>query len=88
MSSLSVRIFQLADRLQQPLDDILLIENGQLHRDSRQVFKMRGGFGGAIFSVLVVEINQDVAMHSIPGQQDEHDEIRDEQRHIEGVGVV
>ena len=37
------RIFQLADRLQQPLDHILLVENRQLHGYPRQVLEIRGG---------------------------------------------
>ena len=82
------RIFQLADRLQQPLDHVLLIENGQLHRDARQVLEVRRRFRGAIVSVLVIQIHQNVAVHPVTGQQDQHNEIRDQQRSIECIGVI
>ena len=82
------RIIQLADRLQQAFDDILLIEDRQLHRDQRQIFKMRGGFGGVVLAVLVIEIDEDVAVHAIPRQQNEHNEIRNQQREIESVRLV
>jgi hypothetical protein len=49
---------------------------------------MRSRFGGAIFLVLVIQIHQDVAVHAVPGQQDEHNEIRNQQHAIECVGVV
>ena len=38
--------------------------------------------------MLVIEIYEDVAVHSVTRQQDQHDEIRNEQRHIKGIGVV
>ena len=82
------RILQLADRLQQALDYVLLVENRQLHRDARQVFKTRGRLGRAVLPVLVIQIDQDVAVHSVSREQNQHDEIRDQQRHIESVGVV
>ena len=59
------RIFQLADRLQQPLHNILLVEDRQLHGDPRQVFKIRRRLGRAFFPVLVIQIHQHVAMHPI-----------------------
>jgi len=38
--------------------------------------------------VLVIEINQDVAMRAIRRQQDQYDEIRNQQRRIKGVRVI
>ncbi len=82
------RIFQLADRLQQPLDHILLIEDGQLHGDARQLLEVGRRVGGAVFLVLVIQINQNIAVHAVAGEQDQHNEIRNQQRAIECVRVV
>src|SRR5579863_3319927 len=38
--------------------------------------------------MLVIKVNQNVAVHPVGGQQDQHNEIRNQQRAIEGVGVV
>jgi hypothetical protein len=81
-------ILQLADRLQKALDYVLFIENGELHGHARQVFEVRGRLGRAILAVLVVQVDQHVAVHSIPSQKNEHNEIRDQQRHIKCVGTV
>ena len=66
----------------------MFVENGQLHRDPWQIRKMLRRFGGAVFLVLVIKINQHIAMHAIPRQQDQHNEIRNQQRHIKGVGLI
>ncbi len=42
----------------------------------------------AFLAMLVVEVNQDVAVYSVTRKQDQHDEIRNEQRKIEAVGVI
>jgi hypothetical protein len=38
--------------------------------------------------MLVVKVNQNVAVHPVTSQQDEHDKIGNQQRAIECVGVV
>ena len=81
-------IFELADRFQQAIDHVLFVEDGQLHRDPRQVFKIGGRVGRAVFPMLVIEIHQDIAMRSVTSQQNQHNEIRDQQRNVERVGVV
>ena len=82
------RILQAADRIQQALDHELLVENGKLHRHPRQIRKVPGRLGGAILPVLVIKIDQHVAVHAVRGQQDQHDEVGDQQRHVKGIGVV
>ena len=82
------RILQAADRIQQALDDELLVEDGKLYRHSRQIRKVPGRLGGAILSVLVIEIHQHVSVHTVRSQQDEHDEVGDQQRHVKGIGVI
>jgi hypothetical protein len=41
-----------------------------------------------ILLVLVIKINEDIAVSSVGGEQDKHYEIRDEQRHVKGVGMI
>ena|SRR2546422_8015754 len=50
--------------------------------------KLAQRMGGAVLLILVVEINQDVAMHTIRRQQKENKEIREQQRHVKGVGAI
>jgi len=38
--------------------------------------------------VLVIEVNQNVAVHSVTRKQDQHDEVGNQQRAIECVRVV
>ena len=85
---LIARILDLADAIHQPVDDVLLIENRQLNGDARQFGEARFRFGDLILAVLVIEIDELVAVHSVERQQDQHDEIRNQQRHVEGVGVI
>src|SRR5579862_5129179 len=82
------RISQLADRIQQPFDDVLLVENWQLHGDPWQIVESGRRLNRAPVFVLVIKIDQYVTMNAVAGQQNQHNEIRDEQRSIEGISVV
>ena len=82
------RILQPANRFQQPLHHKLLIKNRQLHRDARQLGKLSRRIGGPVLLVLVIKVDQHVAMQAIRRQQNQHNEIRNQQRHIESVGLV
>ena len=66
----------------------LLVEDGKLNGNAREVLEQGRRFRRAILLVLVVEVDQHVPMRAVRREQDEHDEIRDEQRHVEGVGVI
>ena len=44
-------------------------------------------FGG-VLAVFVVEVDELITMHAVKGQDDHHDEIRDEQRGVEPVPAV
>ena len=85
---LFARIFHLADALHQPVDNVLLVENRQLNGDPGQFGEVRCRVGDFVLAVLVVQVNQLIAVHAVKRQQHQHDEIRNQQRHIEGVGVV
>src|ERR1017187_6141095 len=84
------RIFEAADRVKQPFHDVLLVKNGQLHGDARQVFgvKMRCGFRRLVLFVLVIKIDQPVAVSSVCRQNNQHDEIGNQQRQVERVDLV
>src|SRR5205823_8142466 len=81
-------IIQPANRFQEPFHHELFVKNGKLNRDPRQLREMSRRIYGAVFPILVIKIDQHVAMHAIGGQQYQHKEIRNQQRHVEGVGVI
>jgi hypothetical protein len=59
-----------------------------LHGDTGQIFKPGSGLGGAVLAVLVVEVDQNVAMRAVSGQKNEDDEIGNQQGEVESVGVI
>src|SRR5207247_2300388 len=65
-----------------------LVENGELHRDSRQIGKDFCRLCSPVFSLFVIEINQRVAVQAVGSQQNQHYEIRYEQGHVKGIGVI
>ena len=76
MSSFSRGYFQLANGVEQAFDNVLFIEDWQLHSDSRQLLEVGCGVDCSIFLVLVIEINQNVAVHSVSGKKNENNKIR------------
>lgn len=38
--------------------------------------------------MLVIKVDQDVSVDAIRGEQDQDNKIWDEQRHVEGIGVI
>ena len=88
MSSFSRGYFNLQIDSRQPLDHVLLVKDGQLHCDPRQILKVGRGIYRPVFLVFVIEINQDVAMHAICGKQNKHNEIGNEQGAVKRIGVV
>ncbi len=85
---LLARIFDLADAIHQAIDNILLVEDGQLNRHQRQFGEMRFRLSHLVLAVLVIQIDQLIAVHSVKRQQDQHHEIGNQQQHVEGIGVV
>ena len=49
---------------------------------------MRRGSVVRFLLVLVIEIDQHVAVHPVARQQDQHNEIGHQQRHIKRIGVI
>jgi hypothetical protein len=85
---LLARIIQLTNAVNQPLGYVALIEHRKLHRNPGQFFEMSGRFCRPLLSILVIEVDQDVAMQTVRGQQNQHNEVRNQQGNIESIGVV
>src|ERR1044071_4344669 len=82
------RIFDPADGLQQAINHELLVENRELDGDVRQVGKFLRRRGGPVVLLLVVQINERVAVKSVRSEQNKDDEIGYKERHVKGVGGV
>src|ERR1035438_3866182 len=84
------RIIKAADRIEQPIDHVLLVKDGQLHRNARHICRREVGrrFRSFILFVLVIKIDHPVAVRAIGGQYGQDDEIRNQQCQIEGVDLV
>ena len=85
---LLARIFNLADAVHQAVDDVLLVEDGQLNRHQRQIGEVRFRLSDFVLAMLVIEIDQLVAMHAVKREQNQHHEVGNQQPHIEGIGVI
>jgi hypothetical protein len=81
-------IVKFADRIDQPTDHVLFVEKRQLHGDAGQLGKFCSWFAGTFLFVLVIKVNQNVAVDSVSRQQNEHNEIWNQERTIEGIGVI
>src|SRR5205085_11594137 len=81
-------VLQTADGIDQAPYHVLFIEDGQLNGDPRQFSKVLWRLRRALLAVLVIKVNQDVSVNAVRGEQNQDNKIRDEQRHIEGVGVI
>ena len=44
--------------------------------------------GGPVFAVLVVHVNQDVAMQAVTSKDDQNDKIGNQQCKVESIGAV
>ena len=84
------RIVEPADGVEQPVYHVLLVKDRQLHGDPWQVIEieMRRGFRRLVLFVLVIKIDQPVAVPAVGRQDDEDDEIGNQQRQIECVDLV
>ena len=85
---LVLRVVHLADGIHQAVDDVLLVEDRQLHGDAGQVREAMLGLHGLVAAVAVVHPDELIAVDAVGRQDDEDDEVGDQQAEIEGVGVV
>jgi len=71
------RVIEFADRVDQPVRHIHLVEDGQLDRDTRQFGQRRQG-QRRLTLVFHVKINKVIAVPAIDGQDAEHEEVKNE----------
>jgi len=65
MSLATCWVFHAADRLDQTVDDELLVENGQLHGHPRQLLEVLRRLGIVVLAVPVIDVAHGVAMNAI-----------------------
>src|SRR5437667_12370198 len=82
------RVIQSADGVQQPLDYKPFIKNRELDRNPRELRELATRLDRVVLLVLVIEIDQYVALDAVRGKQDENHKRRHQQGQIEGVGVI
>ncbi len=82
------RVIEAADGIEKAVDYVLLIEDRQLHGDARQFGKVSGRFGRLVLLVLVIKIDQPVAVSAIGRQDDEDDEVGNQQGEVESIDLV
>ena len=78
------RIVHLADRIDQPVRDVHLVEDRQLNRDRRQGLQRRQRLGHVPL-VFHVKIHKVVAVPAVDGQDAKHEKVRDENQRISQV---
>ncbi len=81
-------IFEAADGVDEAVDDELLVEDGQLHRDPRQLIEVAAGVGVVVLAVLEVEVAQRIAVDAVDGQHDHDREVGQQKGSVKGIPVV
>ena len=82
------RVLELAAGINQAIDDELLVIDGKLHGDVRQIGEAPQRLFGCVLLMLVVQIDQLVTVHAIEGEDHHYDEVGDQQRGIKRVPFV
>src|SRR5579883_1682561 len=81
-------VIKPADRIHQAIDNELLVKNWQLNGDTRQVSKVFLRLDPFVFLVAVIHPDKLIPMQSVKCQQNQYDEVRDQQGHVEGVCFI
>src|SRR5206468_10343560 len=82
------RVVQSADGIQRSLSHKPFSKNRELVRNPLELRELANRVDRVVLLVVVIERDQYVAVYAIRGEQDENHEIRNQQRQIEGVGVI
>ena len=82
------RVIECADACEQALDHELLVVDGQLNGDARQLVEAVGRLSGGIAAIFEVGIDELVAMHAEEGKRQHHQEVGNEQREVEGIPAI
>ena len=81
-------IIQVAAGLDEPVNDELLVEDGELQSDGWKLGEMRRRLPHSILPVLVIAVNQLIAMDAVEGEDDHHHEVGNQQRGIKRIPAV
>ena len=81
-------VLHAADTVDEPVSHVLLVEHWQLHGDRGQVLELGRRCPGTVPALPVVQVDEDVAVHTVGGQQDQDHKVGDEQGKIEGVYLI
>src|SRR5437868_796244 len=63
------RVVQPANGVQQTINNVLLVKDWKLNRDSWQIREIRYRINGAVLLVFVIKVNQGIAVYAVGGQQ-------------------
>src|SRR5215472_11461890 len=74
------RILDFRYLVDEPLDDIALVENRQLNRHSRKLVEPRYGLLGRVLSVLKICSDNVVSVKAVNRENRKNAEIRDQER--------
>src|SRR5439155_3834230 len=81
------RVVETRNSFDEPLDDVALVEDGQLHSDARPIRDRRRSRGD-IFGIREIVVDQPVAVQAVNGEDQEDDEVGNHHRQVESVGVI
>jgi hypothetical protein len=78
------RVLDFGDGFEEAIDDELLVKDGELDGDARELFEAGSGLVGGVFAVAVIEPDEGVTMEAISGQDDHDEEVGGKEGGIEG----
>jgi len=80
-------IIETRDGFDKALDDVTLIEDGELDGDAWPLVDWRWR-AGDVFAVFVVVVDKPIAMETVAGEDDEDDEVGNHHGEVERVRVI
>jgi hypothetical protein len=81
-------ILDAGDLVDEPLDDVPFVEDGQLNGDRRQLRETPGRLAGGLLAVLEISANDLVAMHAVDRKHGQNGEVRYQNRPIEPTQLM
>jgi hypothetical protein len=81
------RIIEARDGFDQAFDHVTFIEDRELDGDAWPLLDWRWRAGN-VLSVLVIIVDEPIAMEAVAGEDGEDDEIGNHHREVEGVGAI
>ena len=81
-------ILDAGDLVDEPLDDVPFVEDGQLNGDRRQLREAPGRLAGSLLAVLEVSADDLVAMHPVNRKHGQDGEVRNQNRPVEPTQLM